>query len=86
MLRCPWLCRVPSHNPEPACEADRWSFVDCGAKVRVHPQYPDGPLGYATTCDAGHDRLPCSVDLAPYGPAWKREHEDRFEQTGQVTP
>jgi len=84
VMRCSWLCQVPSDNPEPDCEGDRWRFVDCGATIRVHPQYPDGPLGDATICDAGHDRLPCSIDLAPYGPAWQREQEDRFEQTGQV--
>ena len=78
VARCSWLCRGPSDNPEPDCEADCWMLVECGAKVRVHPGYPDAPLGDATLCDAGHDHLCCSIDLAPYGPAWQREQAERF--------
>jgi len=78
LIRCSWLCRVPSHNPEPDSESDRWSEFECGATVRVHPGYPNTALGDVTRCDAGHDHLACAIDLAPYGPAWEREQADRF--------
>lgn len=77
-FRCDWLVRVPSNNPEPDSEADCWREVECGAIVRVHPSYPDAPLGDALLCDAGHDRLCMEIDLAPYGPQWQREQANRF--------
>lgn len=78
ILRCDWLVRVPSLNPEPDSEADCWREVECGETVRVHPDYPNAPLGDATVCDAGHDRLSMEIEHAPYGPAWQREQADRF--------
>lgn len=74
---CDWLVRVRSDNPEPSCEAECWTEVECGAPVTVHPQHPTG-----TICEAGHDRLPMEVEHAPFGPAWEREQQDRFNETG----
>lgn len=68
---CDWLVEVASGNPEPDSIEDTVKIVECGAKVRRHPGYPD-----ATICDHGHDRLPIEVDLAPFGPAWQREQEE----------
>ncbi len=78
IMRCSWLVRVPSNNPEPDSEADCWREVECGAKVREHPSYKGRfDAGEATICDNGHDRLPLEIEWAPYGPSWEREAEDR---------
>lgn len=76
-LTCNWLIEVPNGNPEPDSIEDTYDIVECGARFRVHPNYPDVPLGDALLCDNGHDRLACYIDLAPGGPAWQREQMDR---------
>lgn len=74
-VTCDWLVRVPSGNPEPDFPEDLWRIVPCGAKVRRHPDYPE--RNDATMCEHGHDRLPNEIELAPGGPAWVREMQER---------
>lgn len=65
-------------EPEVVCdwlvEVADGAIVECGAKVGPHPQYPG--VEAATLCENGHDRLPCEIELAPFGPAWQREQEE----------
>lgn len=73
---CNWLVEVASGNPEPDFPSDCWVTAECGAPIRRHPGYPGTD---ATVCDAGHDRLPIEIELAPFGPAWQREQVERLE-------
>lgn len=79
-VTCDWPVQVPSGNPEPDFPEDLYRIVPCGARVRRHPAYPG--RNDATLCEYGHDRLPCEIDLAPFGPAWQREQAERFAETG----
>lgn len=68
-VACDWHVEVANGNPEPDSIADCYDIVPCGAPVRA--------FGPGTMCEFGHDRLPIEVELAPGGPAWQREQEER---------
>ena len=53
LWRCDWLVQVPNNNPEPDFPSDCYDIVDCGAKMRVLPDYADSYV-----CDRGHERIP----------------------------
>lgn len=84
IIKCSWLVRVPSGNPEPDSEADCWTEIECGARVREHPNYRGFEPGEATICDNGHDRLPLEIEWAPGGVGWQREQAERLaEERGE---
>jgi hypothetical protein len=83
-VTCDWLVAVPTaslYPPEaewyPDSPSDVYTEVPCGARVRRHPDHPSGTL-----CENGHDRLPMEIDLAPFGPQWQREQNERYAETG----
>ena len=66
-LPCTWL--VETYN--------EWSegevvVVECGAHVTLL-----GGGGYR--CDNGHEHLGIEAELAPFGPEWEREQQDRMD-------
>lgn len=77
VVRCGWLVRVPSGNPEPDSESDCWNEVECGATFRVDPRFPDACLGEVLICDNGHERLAVEIAWAPFGPEWVNEQCQR---------
>lgn len=81
MTTCDWLVErrvvvtdaMVEDGWSPDFPSDLVEEVECGLPVVPHPDYPEG-----TTCTAGHDRLPIEISLAPYGPEWRREQEERL--------
>lgn len=56
-VTCDWLVEVPSGHPEPDFPSDLWITVECGAKLKRHPEFPE----HGSICDHGHDRLPIEI-------------------------
>lgn len=79
LLRCPWWVEVANNNPEPDSPSDCYDVVNCDARMR------DGGYGDDTiVCEHGHEFGGMERRLAPGGPEWQREAEERYELTGAL--
>lgn len=80
---CQWLIEVASGNPEPDFPEDCVQIIPCGCKVEiVDYRLNDGSVAQGWRCEGGHEHVPIEIALAPYGPEWERDQQDRFEETG----
>ena len=69
MGRCHWLIEVGRD------EDGEMIVRECGAPC-VTIEF-EGVYGTGFRCEAGHHMEPLEIELAPFGPEWEREREER---------
>ena len=75
LLRCDWIVRVPSGNPEPDFPEDLWTHLPCGGRMYAHPDFLQDPGAWV--CEHGHSYAGLENEVGAYGREWENECSSR---------